>query len=130
MSKFFVAACPLIQDQSINVLEKLIEGKIKIDIDFPVNSEIIALQPVGQKPALLVKCPVTEDQTKSKRTFVFKPLLAEFEENDERTLKYIGTFPILRPKLIQTKLQMDPNQPQRPEFEEITINVFEQINKL
>lgn len=127
MSKFFVAACPLIQDQSMNVLEKLIEGKIKIDIDFPVNSEIIALQPVGQKPALLVKCPVTEDQTKSKRTFVFKPLLAEFEENEKQTLKYIGTFPILRPKLIQIKLQMDPNRPQHPEFEEITINVFEQI---
>lgn len=126
MSKFFVTACPLIQEQTMSVLEKLIEGKIRIDIDFPVNSEIIAFQPVAQKPALLVKCPVTEDQTTSKRTFVFKPLMAEFEENEEQVLKYIGTFPIIRPKLIQTNLQLDSKQ-HHPQFEEIIINVFEQI---
>lgn len=128
MSKFFIAACPLIQDQSIGVLEKMIEGKIKIDIDFPINSEIIALQPVGQKPALLVKCPDTDDRIKCKRRFVFKPLLSDFEENEKLKMNYIGTFPILKPKIIQTNLQMNPNQPQNTEFEEIIINVFEQIN--
>lgn len=127
MSKFFITACPLIQDQSMKILEKLVEGKIKLDIDFPINSEIVALQPIKQKPALLVKCPVTEDQTKSKRTFVFKPLLTEIEENEKQILKYVGTFSILRPKLIQTKLQINPNQSRHQEFEEITINVFEQI---
>ena len=127
MSKFFIAACPLIQDKNMNVLEKMIEGKIKIDIDFPVNSEIITLQSVGQKPALLVKCPVTEDKTTKKRRFVFKPLLTELEETKEQSLKYVGTFPILRPKVIQTTLPMNPNLAQRLEFDEIIINVFEQI---
>ena len=129
MSEFLVAACPLFQDPNVRTLGKLVEGKIKIDIDVPINAEIIALHPVGQIPALLVKCPVTEDQTKCKRRFVFKPLLHKFEENEEQVLKYIGTFPILKPKIIQTDLQMDPNQPQRQEFEEVIINVFEEISK-
>ena len=59
---------------------------------------------------------------------MFKPLLSDFEENEKLKMNYIGTFPILKPKIIQTNLQMNPNQPQNTEFEEITINVFEQIN--
>ena len=58
------------------------------------------------------------------KIFISQPMRGK---TDEQILKYIGTFPIFRPKLIQTKLQMNSNQPQRQEIEEITINVFEQI---